>query len=103
MLGAELRLRTFKPKEAFPFCYKALRLLKDLQQQSRAYVAKTGVKLTPLNPDKRLTGELGAIAAPVERAERGDGLAEESVLRIGLAVLEGMRNGLRPGDGDRAV
>lgn len=110
MWKAELQFRINKPKEALPFCYKALRLLKDLQQQSRAYVAKTGVRLTPLNPAKRLTGELGSIAAPVERAERYSGLTEEEVLRMGLAVLEGMRVGLWPGRdaavlgaGDRAV
>ncbi|HEY4107365.1 DUF4175 family protein [Puia sp.] len=103
MWSAELRLRTFKPREALPYCYKALRLLKDLQQQSRAYVAKTGVKLTPLNPARRLTGELGAIQAPVQRLGRDDGMSKEDILRMGLAVLEGMRVGVRPGEGDRAI
>lgn len=88
MWNAELRLRTYKPQEALPYAYKALRLLKDLQQQSRAYVAKTGVKVTPLNPAKRLTGELTAIQAPVQRAERKTGLTEEEVLRIVLGILE---------------
>ena len=88
MWNAELRLRTYKPQEALPYAYKALRLLKDLQQQSRAYVAKTGVKTTPLNPAKRLTGELAAIQAPVQRAARGEGLTEEEILRIVLGLLE---------------
>jgi len=88
MWNAELRLRTYKPQEALPYAYKALRLLKDLQQQSRSYVAKTGVKTTPLNPAKRLTGELAAIQAPVQRAERPTGLSEEDVLRIVLGLLE---------------
>lgn len=88
MWNAELRLRTYKPQEALPYAYKALRLLKDLQQQSRVYVAKTGVKVTPLNPAKRLTGELTAIRAPVQRAERETGLTEEDLLRIVLGVLE---------------
>ena len=88
MWNAELRLRTYKPQEALPYAYKALRLLKDLQQQSRAYVAKTGVKTTPLNPAKRLTGELAAILAPVQRATRAEGLTEEEVLRIVLGLLE---------------
>jgi hypothetical protein len=88
MWNAELRLRTYKPQEALPYAYKALRLLKDLQQQSRAYAAKTGVKVTPLNPAKRLTGELTAIRAPVQSAARETGLTEEEVLRIVLGVLE---------------
>lgn len=103
MWSAELRLRTFKPREALPYCYKALRLLKDLQQQSRVYVAKTGVRLTPLNPAKRLTGELTAIAPPGQKVGRAVGLSEEEVLRIGLGVLEEMQSGLSPGDGDRVV
>jgi hypothetical protein len=61
MWGSELKLRTFFPKEALPFEYKALRLLKELQQSSRAYVAKTNVKTTPLKFEKRLTGELTKI------------------------------------------
>jgi len=103
MWKAELQFRVYKPQDALPFCYKALRLLKDLQQQSRAYVAKTGVRLTPLNPDKRLTGELGSIAAPVQRLVREGELPEEDVLRMGLAVLEGLRVGVRPGEGDVSV
>ncbi|HVU95152.1 MAG TPA: DUF4175 family protein [Puia sp.] len=103
MWKAELQFRVNKPRDALPFCYRALRLLKDLQQQSRVYVAKTGVRLTPLNPDKRLTGELGAIEAPVQRLGRIDELPEEEVLRMGLAVLEGMRVGMRLGERDRMV
>jgi len=103
MWKAELQFRVNKPREALPSCYKALRLLKELQQQSRVYVAKTGVRMTPLNPDKRLTGELGAIEAPVQRLARVDEMPEEEVLRMGLAVLEGMRVGMSLGEGDRRV
>ena len=103
MWNAELRLRTFKPKEALPYCYKALRLLKDLQQQSRTFVAKTGVRVTPLNPDKRLTGELGAIVPPGQQVAKAAGVPEEDVLRSGLAVLEGMREGMAMGTGGREL
>ena len=100
MWSAELRLRTYKPAEALPYAYKALRLLKDLQQQSRSYVAKTGVKVTPLNPARRLTGELGTIQAPAQRAQRETGLTEEEQLRIVLGLLEG---GRISGDGSRVL
>jgi hypothetical protein len=90
MWKAELQLRTYKAREALPFAYKALRLLKDLQQQSRAYVAKTGVRVTPLDPAKRLGGKLDAIAPPVQRdGERREPLSDpEDALRIALALLE---------------
>jgi hypothetical protein len=103
MWNAELRLRTFKPKEALPYCYKALRLLKDLQQQSRAFVSKTGVRTTPLNPDKRLTGELGAIVPPRQQVAKAVGVSEEDILRSGLAVLEGMRQGMALSAGDQGL
>jgi hypothetical protein len=103
MWNAELRLRISKPKEALPYCYKALRLLKDLQQQSRAFVSKTGVRTTPLNPDKRLTGELGAIVPPRQQVVKVVGVSEEDVLRSSLAVLEGMRQGMAPSVGDRGL
>jgi hypothetical protein len=69
MWKAELQLRINKPQDALPFEYKALRLLKDLQQKSRAYVAKTSTKTTPLKPEKRLTGELDKIIEPVSQQQ----------------------------------
>jgi hypothetical protein len=67
MWNAELRLRTFKPQEALPFEYKALRLLKELQQKSRVYVAKTNQKTTPLDLQKRLSGDLSKIGTPLQQ------------------------------------
>jgi hypothetical protein len=88
MWNAELRLRTYKPAEALPYAYKALRLLKDLQQKSRAYVAKTGVRTTPLDPGKRLSGKLDNIGSPVQRHTAADEPAPSDMLRISLSLLE---------------
>jgi hypothetical protein len=92
MWNAELRLRTFKPQEALPYAYKALRLLKDLQQQSRAFVAKTGVRVTPLDPAKRLTGKLDAIAQPVQHNVKDRAPDPADLLRIALALLDELRS-----------
>ena len=68
--------------------------MKDLQQQSRAYVAKTGVRVTPLNPAKRLTGELKNIQAPVQKAVAAGELAEtEIALRHRAGVIGGPPGG----------
>ncbi|WP_018476238.1 DUF4175 family protein [Pontibacter roseus] len=68
MWEAELRLRTHRPKEALPYEYKALRMLKEVQQSTRAYAAKTGFDPPPLKePEKRMTGDLSKIKAPTER------------------------------------
>ncbi len=65
MWAAELRLRTGQPAAARPFEYRALRLLKQVQQQTRAYVKKAGFTPTPLpEATLRLTGELKGAAAP---------------------------------------
>ncbi|KAA2244899.1 DUF4175 domain-containing protein [Chitinophaga agrisoli] len=93
MWNAELRLRTFKPQEALPYEYKALRLLKDLQQKSRAYVAKTSVKTPPLKPEKRLTGELDRIITPVTQRGYEQGSAATDQLAYALAVLETLKTG----------
>jgi hypothetical protein len=62
MWEAELRLRTHQPKAALPFEYKALKLLKEVQQSSRAYVQKTGFDPPPIKPqEKRLTGDLSKV------------------------------------------
>ncbi|MBE7176565.1 MAG: hypothetical protein INR69_09190 [Mucilaginibacter polytrichastri] len=65
MWNSELRLRTYKPQDALPYAYKALRLLKDLQQKERAYVAKTAFNPPPIKPEKRLSGELDKVTEPL--------------------------------------
>jgi hypothetical protein len=88
MWSSELQLRTYKPKEALPFAYKALRLLKDLQQKSRAYVAKTSIKTAPIKLEKRLTGKLEKIIEPVTHTNVATAKDTVEELRNALAVLE---------------
>jgi len=93
MWNAELRLRTYKPQEALPYEYKALRLLKDLQQKSRAYVAKTTVKTAALKPEKRLSGELDKITQPVQKMTFEQKEKRIATLKIALARLESRKTG----------
>lgn len=68
MWDAELRLRTYDPRAALPFEYRALALLKEAQQATRAYVQRTGFEPAPLQPDRtRLTGTLTGIGSPLRR------------------------------------
>lgn len=93
MWAAEMRLRTFTPQTALPFEYKALRLLKDLQEKSRAYVAKTNLKTTPLDLKKRLTGDLTKIDPSI--LQKDIQLQPEALqpVRNALAVLEEIKAG----------
>lgn len=103
MWKSELQLRTYKAQEALPFEYKALRLLKDLQQKSRAYVAKTTVKTAALKNEKRLTGDQDKILAPRQNAnlENKDDSREE--LRTLLSLLNLHRDGKAFATNDKAL
>lgn len=94
MWSAELQLRLFRPREALPFAYKALRLLKDLQQKSRAYVAKTSTKTPPIKMEKRLTGKLDKIVEPKSSTSVKPVAEKMQELRDALAVLEFCKSGL---------
>jgi hypothetical protein len=88
MWKAELRLRLYKPQEALPFEYKALRLLKDLQQKSRSFVAKTSYNPPPIKPEKRLTGDLTKITQPVNQQNVKVAADNFMTLKKAVTVLE---------------
>jgi len=103
MWKSELRLRTYKPEEALPFEYKALRLLKDLQQKSRVYVAKSAFKPPQIKAEKRLSGDLDKIIQPL--AERKSGKREDgqNAIKRSTAVLARLKNGADLGSEDRMI
>jgi hypothetical protein len=93
MWKAELRLRTHKPSDALPFEYKALRLLKELQQKSREYVAKTNTHTTPLKPaEKRLTGELDKVIGSSRKIKLPPTASPVMALRKAIGVLARLRD-----------
>jgi hypothetical protein len=84
MWEAEGQLRIHRPREALPFEYRALELLKDLQERSRIYVQKVGFETPPLEPERiRLTGDLEDIQ-PRSRSIQG---AEEEPLVVAVSEL----------------
>lgn len=87
MWSSELKLRTFFPAASLPYQYKALRLLKDMQQKSRVFVAKTSVKMPPLRPEKRLTGELDKITPVNDKKNNGNDNSIVTALREAMAVI----------------
>ena len=91
MWKAELQLRLYKPEAALPFEYKVLRLLKDLQQKSRVYVAKTAYNPAPLKMEKRLTGDLSKVIQPTEHQDIKPGSDEYIALKNAIGVLESLK------------
>ena len=103
MWDAELRLRTSDPQAALPFEYRALELLKEVQQSARAYVRRVGFEPPPLEPDrKRLTGDLSKIGRP---SVTRDLTARDSLgaVRAALAVVRRLAAGANPQPSDAVV
>lgn len=95
MWNSELRLRTYKPAEALPYEYKALRLLKDLQQKSRVYVAKTSSKTPTLKPETRLSGELDKIINPFNQRKLAENQEPFAALKQTPEILNKLKIGIK--------
>ena len=63
MWDSETQLRLGQPQAALPFAYKALRLIKQVQQADRIYLPKIGSELPPIDMTRRLTGKRDGLAA----------------------------------------
>jgi len=70
MWQAELYLRLFEPEKSLPYQYKALELLKTVQQKSRVYVKRTNYDPPPIKEDeKRLSGELKDLEKEIRKEQ----------------------------------
>ena len=91
MWQAELYLRTAEPRTALPYEYRALEMLKQVQQDARVYVQRVGFEPPPIEVAKlRLTGSLKDLAA----LRRADSTATRDTLPAIRAALVALS---RPG------
>lgn len=91
MWDAELHLRMGSPEKALPYEYKALKLIKEIQQASRIYVERIGFDPPVIKvAEKRLTGDLDDI-----RNTKVNRRAEEAVdypaIRAAIPILEKLK------------
>ncbi|HEX4852823.1 hypothetical protein [Arenimonas sp.] len=56
-------LRQGDPAAALPHAYRALGFIKQVQQASRIYLARTGLELPPIDEARRMTGDRKGIAS----------------------------------------
>lgn len=61
MWDAELYLRLYEPEKSLPYQYTALKLLKEISNDSRIYVHRTGFEPPPIKEEKRLSAELNDV------------------------------------------
>ena len=94
MWAAELRLRTGQLRQALPYEYRALRLLKQVQQQTRAFVKKAGFTPPPMpEATLRLTGELAGATVP-HRQQTLPAPTSQPTVRAALRWLAAADTGL---------
>ena len=92
MWEAELHLRMAAPEKALPFEHKALKIIKDIQQQSRIYVHKAGFEMTPLEPyKKRFSGDLSDLKN-LSRTEKKEQKEQYVSSKKALEILQKIKN-----------
>lgn len=74
MWQSELKLRQGSPDAALPFAYKALGFIKQVQQASRIYLARTGIEPPPIDASRRLSGDRAGLG------DRGDILSATTTI-----------------------
>lgn len=103
MWASELRLRTGQLAAARPYEYRALRLLKEVQQQTRVFVKKAGFTPPPMpEATVRLTGELTGAAVP-QRQQTLPAPNPQPAIRAALRWLAAADQGQATRPADAAV
>jgi hypothetical protein len=87
MWDAELHLRMFDPEKSLPYQYTALKLLKEISNDSRIYVHKTGFDPPPVKEEKRLTGDLSEIKS-TRRGANAETPEPYPLIRKALLMVE---------------
>lgn len=89
MWESELRLRTLRPREALPFQYRALEIIKNVQQATRIYVERIGFEPPALKPaEKRLSGELDNVGS-VSRTHSEEPVDSLEAIKKLVPLLQG--------------
>jgi hypothetical protein len=91
MWDAEGRLRIFDPRGALPYELEALRLLKEIQRRSRAYVPKTAGTQPQVLLERRLSGDLSKVRDVETRSNLA--VPRRSEAERALDALRGARRG----------
>jgi hypothetical protein len=89
MWDAELYLRVYEPEKSLPYQYQALKLLKEISQDSRVYVHRTGFDPPPIKEESRLKGDLNETKSTTDFYKKDQADQFPSTARA-LVVVESM-------------
>lgn len=93
MWDAELYLRLYQPEKSLPYQYRALKLLKEISQDSRIYVHRTGFDPPPLKEDKRLTGDLSEISSSTSNVQMAEKKTVYPAINDAIDAIEKLIDG----------
>ena len=90
MWDAELYLRLYQPEKSLPYQYKALKLLKEISQDSRIYVHRTGFDPPPLKEERRLTGDLSEVKNSISKVQSDGSRKKYPAIRKAIPLIESL-------------
>jgi hypothetical protein len=85
MWQSELHLRMGDPVAALPYQFRALALIKQIQQASRIYLARVGLELPPIMLSRRLSGDRSTARGPRDPLQPA--LRSDAPLRVLWSAL----------------
>ncbi len=91
MWDAELQLRLFEPTKSLPYQYKILKLLKEISNDSRIYVHRTGFDPPPIKEDKRYSADLSEVTNPIKQSQLRQQNAYAAIQQA-LTLLQAKKN-----------
>lgn len=101
---AERMLRTYKLSDARPYEYSALRLLKLVQEKTRAYVSKTSFHPMAVQPFvKRLSGEQSKISNQSFSQNDLSVIDQLQLVRQAIPILEKLRESLSISSAEKVI
>jgi hypothetical protein len=95
MWDAELHLRLNDPARSLPFQHRILKLLKEISNDSRVYVRRSGFEPPPVKEDRRLNGDLTEIGNSTVTNQTKSGLDYPNI-RQALSLLERLLDQVSP-------
>jgi hypothetical protein len=87
MWDAELQLRMYQPDKSLPYQYKILKLLKEISNDSRVYVHRSGFDPPPLKEEKRLSGDLTEVKNSFNKKSASE-VSSFPAIRQAVATIE---------------
>lgn len=96
MWDAELYLRLYEPEKSLPYQYTALKLLKEISNDSRIYVHRTGFEPPPIKEEKRLSGDLTEINSSIANSRKANEPSYPAIRQAQQVIEQLLESNMQP-------